>query len=91
MKIRSRQPAVPDDLIQDDEELALIAAFICHTRMGSRTVAGRAAYRLLDRLSNRFGDDELDKMVDSIGLEVTIEDDDGNEIRYPAEQLTLEV
>ena len=54
-------------------------------------MAGRAAYRLLDRLSSRFGDDELDKMVDAIGLEVTIEDDDGNEIRYPAEQLTLEV
>jgi hypothetical protein len=89
MKIRSRQDVTSDNLIQDDEELALIVAFIYNTRMGSKTRAGRAAFRLLDRLSNMFDDTELDRMCADVNLEVTIEDDDGNEIR--SNQLTLEV
>jgi len=61
----------------DSAELELIAALIYHTRLGQRTPYSVAAYTLLSKVTDTFGDDFCDDAAASVDLQVTIEDDQG--------------
>lgn len=65
-------------LMLDEKELELVAALIYQTRLGQRTPYSVAAYTLISKISDVYGDDFLDDSAKAVDLQVTIEDDTGS-------------
>jgi hypothetical protein len=70
----------PIQLNITEEQLQLITAYLCHTRLGSRTVYTEAAGDLLGEIIDEMGDIFTDDATRGVDLQVTIEDDSGNVI-----------
>lgn len=84
MKIQSRPTISTDEIGTGDitlrvntEQLELIAALLCHCRLGT-TGYPRAAAALIGAIENAYGDDWLMNASDNVDMQVNVEDRSGN-------------
>lgn len=76
-----------------DDQLEYVMALVSHTRLGHGSVYKQAAYELLTIFDDEFGSDVVQEACDNVGLQVTIEDRNGN-IEFRSDKshdITLEV
>lgn len=75
------------------EQLYLITALACNCRLGQSSVYSQAAYDLITIIEDEYGDDFTSDACDDVGLQVTIEDGNGNALTTAGTgaYITLEV
>lgn len=67
----------PVQLNVTEDQLELITAYLCLTRLGSRTRYTKAAGDLLGEIIDERGDLFIDDATSNVDLQVTVEDDAG--------------
>lgn len=80
-------------LLINEHELELIAALLCHCRLGSKTNYSKAASTLLAKIEQVMGVDDMQEACDVVDLQATIEDSAGNVVLVTGDDyfVTLEV
>lgn len=81
----------PTTISLTDDELDLMAALLCHVRLGNQRKYGAAAFKLLETLADAYGGDVVDAgVLDRVQIIAEIQDSGGEPLmEVPGDSLVI--